>query len=182
MIGIFNEVLSIEANDGLIFDTTTLSATQIRDVQIYGGVRLKTFAYLDKAKIPITIDIGFGDAVTDSEFTIEYPSLLDLPSARILAYPPATVIAEKFQAVVALGLINSRMKDFYDLWVILKSLRIAESDLVEAISATFQRRETEIPSQRPEGLSEAFTADPQKSTQWLTFQAVLTCNTTCRNS
>jgi len=169
LIGIFNEVLSLEVNDGLIFDTAALCSTQIRDEQIYGGVRMKTFAYLEKAKIPITIDIGFGDAVTDSEFTIEYPSLLDLPSARIRAYSPANVIAEKFQAVVALGLINGRMKDFYDIREILKSQRIPESDLVEAIVSTFQRRETEIPSQRPDGLSEVFTTDPQKSMQWIAY-------------
>jgi predicted nucleotidyltransferase component of viral defense system len=169
LIGIFNEVLSIEVNDGLIFDTAALCSAQIRDDQIYGGVRLKTFAYLEKAKIPITIDIGFGDAVTDSGFTIEYPSLLDLPSARIRAYSPANVIAEKFQAVVALGLINGRMKDFYDLREILKSQRIPESVLVEAIVSTFQRRETEIPSQRPDGLSEVFTTDPQKSMQWIAY-------------
>jgi hypothetical protein len=169
LIGIFNEILSIEADDGLIFDTAALSATQIRDDQVYGGVRLKTSAYLDKAKIPITIDIGFGDAVTDPGFTIEYPSLLDLPLANIRAYSPATVIAEKFQAVVALGLINGRMKDFYDLWAIPKSQSIAEVDLVEAIASTFLRRETDIPDQRPEGLSEEFTTDSQKSTQWLAY-------------
>jgi len=169
LIGIFNEILSIEADDGLVFDTASLSATPIRGDQIYAGVRLKTSAYLAKAKIPITIDIGFGDVVNDPGFTIEYPSMLDLPLAKIRAYSPAAVIAEKFQAVVALGLINGRMKDFYDLWAIPRSQSITEAELVEAITSTFQRRQTDIPSQRPEGLSKEFTNNPQKSTQWLAY-------------
>jgi len=169
LLGVFNEILSLEAEDGLIFDTAALSATEIREEQVYGGVRLKTQAYLDKAKIPITIDIGFGDAVTDPGFTIEYPSLLDLPSASIRAYSPATVIAEKFQAVVALGLINGRMKDFYDLWAIPQSQSVSEKELAAALLSTFERRETKIPIERPPGLSIEFSSDLQKSSQWLAY-------------
>ena len=146
-----------------------MTAKQIRDDQVYGGMRLKTTAYLDKTKIPVTIDIGFGDSITDPEYTIEYPSLLDLPSASIRAYSPATVIAEKFQAIVMLGLINGRMKDFYDLWAIPKSQSISNKELYEAISSTFKRRQTEIPTERPEGLSQNFTTDQQKSRQWLAY-------------
>ena len=169
LIDIFNNILSIDTEDGLKFDTTALTATQIRDDKVYGGVRLKTTAYLDKTKIPITIDIGFGDSITDSEYTIEYPSLLELPSANIRAYSPATVIAEKFQAIVALGLINGRMKDFYDLWTIPKAQLISDEEIFEAISSTFERRQTEIPTERPEGLSSSFTTDEQKSRQWLAY-------------
>lgn len=169
LIDIFNNILSIDTEDGLKFDTTALTATQIRDDQVYGGVRLKTTAYLDKTKIPITIDIGFGDSITDSEYTIEYPSLLELPSANIRAYSPAIVIAEKFQAIVALGLINGRMKDFYDLWTIPKVQLISDEEIFEAISSTFERRQTEIPTERPEGLSSSFTTDEQKSRQWLAY-------------
>lgn len=169
LIEIFNNVLSINTEDGLRFDTAALSATQIRDDQVYGGVRLKTIAYLDKTRIPITIDIGFGDSITDPSYTIEYPSLLELPSANIRAYSPATVIAEKFHAVVALGLINGRMKDFYDLWAIPKAQPISNEELREAVVSTFERRQTAIPAERPEGFSIAFTTDQQKSTQWLAY-------------
>jgi len=169
LISIFNDILSTDAEDGLRFDTAALTATQIGDDQVYGGVRLKTTAYLDKTKIPITIDIGFGDSLSDPGYTIEYPSLLELPSANIRAYSPATVIAEKFQAVVALGLINGRMKDFYDLWAIPKAQSISDGDLFEAISFTFERRQTAIPSERPEGLSSIFTTDQQKTRQWLAY-------------
>ena len=134
LVDIFSEILSIEGNDGCIFDSAALTAKQIRNDQVYAGIRLKTFAYLDTAKIPITIDIGFGDAVTDPEFTVEYPSLLDLPAANIRAYSPATVIAEKFQAIVALGIINGRMKDFYDIWAIPKSQKITEMELLAAVT------------------------------------------------
>ncbi len=169
LISIFNDILSADAEDGLRFDTAALTTTQIRDDKIYGGVRLKTTAYLDNTKIPITIDIGFGDSLTDPDYTIEYPSLLELPSANIRAYSPATVIAEKFQAVVALGLINGRMKDFYDLWAIPKAQSISDDELREAVSSTFERRQTAIPSKRPEGLSSIFTTDQQKTRQWLAY-------------
>lgn len=116
--GIFVDILSAEAADGLVFDTAALTVSDIREDQIYSGKRLRTVADLAGARIPITIDIGFGDAITAPDFEIDYGSLLDFESARIRAYSPATVMAEKLQAVVALGLINGRMKDFYDLWAI----------------------------------------------------------------
>lgn len=169
LIDIFNNILSTDTEDGLRFDVAAITSKQIRDDHIYAGVRLKTNAYLDKTKIPITIDIGFGDSITDPGYTIEYPSLLELPSANIRAYSPATVIAEKFQAVVTLGLINGRMKDFYDLWAIPKAQIISDKELIEAILSTFERRKTVIPSKCPEGLSNAFNTNQQKSTQWLAY-------------
>ncbi len=98
----FAEILSTDSNDGLVFDTTEITAAPIRDDQVYGGMRLRTTASLNGARIPITIDLGFGDALGDPEYEVEYDSLLDLPGANIRAYSPATVIAEKFQAIVAL--------------------------------------------------------------------------------
>ncbi len=91
--------------------------------------------------------------MTISDYTVEYPTLLDMPAASIRAYPPATVVAEKFHALVSLGLVNSRMKDYYDLWAILNSQPIEESELDEAIRATFARRETDIPAETPTGLT-----------------------------
>ena len=165
----FTDILGRNADDGLIFDTANLTASAIREDQIYGGVRLKTIALLENARIPITIDIGLGDALTEPDHRIDYPSLLDQPIANVRAYPPATVIAEKFQAIVALGVTNGRMKDYYDLWAIPNALSLEPAALDAAIAATFARRETAIPSVAPPGLSNLFTDDPQKVTQWAAY-------------
>lgn len=168
---VFAEILAIDAKDGLIFDAAKLEASAIRENQVYGGMRLKTTAYLGKTQIPITIDIGFGDAMTDPEYTIDYPSLLDLPTGTIRAYSPATVLAEKFQALVSLGLTNGRMKDFYDLWEIPRSTKIEADELLAAVTATFARRETKVPDARPEALTPAFTEEPLKIQQWQAYAA-----------
>jgi hypothetical protein len=94
-----------------------------------------------------------------------------MPAARVRAYPPASVVAEKFHAIVTLGLVNSRMKDYYDLWAILNSQAIEEAQLADAIAATFSRRETEVPTTIPVGLSDQFSADPQKAQQWAIYTA-----------
>jgi predicted nucleotidyltransferase component of viral defense system len=171
LISEFFEILSQDADDGLVYDVDNLTYQAIRGNQQYGGVRLKTVAYLGGTRIPIVVDIGFGDATIAPDFTIEYPTLLDMPAARIRAYPPASVIAEKFHAIVTLGLVNSRMKDYYDLWAILSSQVLDESELADAIAATFSRRQTEMPTTVPAGLTVEFTADPQKVQQWGTYTA-----------
>lgn len=168
---VFGDILAIDAGDGLVFDAVNLDATAIREDQIYGGMRLKTTAYLGTTRVPITIDVGFGDAITDPEYKINYPSLLDLPTGTIRAYSPATVMAEKFQALVSLGLANGRMKDFYDLWEVPRSTEITQEDLLAAVTATFARRETEVPAERPEALTAAFTEDPAKQQQWQAYSA-----------
>jgi len=163
------EILKIDADDGLIFDDANLTAAPIRDDQVYGGVRLKTIAYLEKTRIPITIDIGFGDALGKPNYTLDYGSLLDFPSASVRAYSPETVIAEKFQAVVVLGVINGRMKDYYDLWALPKAVDLNLEDLQAGIEKTFERRQTDVPQKRPPGLSEAFANDATKSAQWRAY-------------
>ncbi|MGB0906883.1 MAG: nucleotidyl transferase AbiEii/AbiGii toxin family protein [Maricaulaceae bacterium] len=167
----FKEVLAQEVDDGLIFDLEEMSAAPIRDDQVYGGMRLKTTAYLKKTKIPIVIDLGFGDAIIGPDYEIEYGSLLDMPSATVRAYSPETVIAEKFQAVIALGIVNSRMKDYYDLYSIPRSVHVSDEALVKAIQSTFERRETEIPLARPSGLTPEFTQDLIRETQWAAYSA-----------
>lgn len=166
---VFSDILSIEADDGLAFDTDGLTVAPIRDEQEYGGFRVKTSAYLDKTRIPITVDIGFGDAMTERDYTIDFPSLLDMPAANVRAYPPATVVAEKFQAIVALGLANSRMKDYYDLWAIHSARLVRPEELDTALRATFERRGTAIPRGVPAGLSNEFANDDQKTQQWAAY-------------
>jgi len=169
LISIYTEILSYDAGDGIEFDTDSLTATDIRGEHLYGGKRLKTIAYLGKTKIPITVDLGFGDALIDLQYEIEHGSILDFEPARIRAYSPATLIAEKFEAVVALGLINSRMKDYYDLWMIPRCLTIERDDLHANIVATFKRRNTPIPTNTPAGLSDSFANDADKAKQWLSY-------------
>lgn len=163
---VFKEILSIDLKDGLAFDVESLTAQPIREEAEYGGTRLKTTAYLANTRIPITIDIGFGDAVVPAVEEIDYPHLLDAEVTSVRAYPPATVIAEKFQAIIALGMINGRMKDYYDLWAIPQSVIIAGDALDAAIKATFDRRGTPVPNDIPPGLSEAFYTSPEKIRQW----------------
>lgn len=165
----FAEILSTDSNDGLVFDTAKITAAPIRDHQVYDGMRLKTTASLDGARIPIAIDLGFGDVLGNPEYEVDYGSLLDLPGANIRAYSPATVIAEKFQAIVALGVVNSRMKDYYDLYAVPRAVNTTEVELEAAISATFGRRQTGIPIDKPPGLADMFTGDPAKQKQWAAY-------------
>lgn len=165
----FEAILSIDAGDGLVFDAANLTAAPIREDQVYGGMRLKTTAHLGKTRIPITVDLGFGDALGDPAYQIDYGSLLDFPAASIRAYSPATVIAEKLQAVVALGIANGRMKDFYDLWALPRSLDIDKGELALTIRKTFERRNTKVPNTCPAGLSPEFSENPDKMIQWTAY-------------
>ncbi|MCP1469329.1 putative nucleotidyltransferase component of viral defense system [Sphingobium sp. OAS761] len=171
LVADFRAIMQIEGDDGLVFDADALVARAIREEMEYGGVRLKTAAYLERTRIPVTIDIGFGDALADAAQQLDYPTLLDLPVPHIRSYPPATVIAEKFQAMVALGVLNGRMKDYYDLWAIPRNLEIASEDLDVAIRATFERRGTPIPTERPPGLSAEMMEDETKQLQWRAYAA-----------
>ncbi len=171
LISVFSQIMRQPADDGLVYDIDRLAAEAIREEQQYGGIRLKTLANLGKTRIPIVIDIGFGDAMTVADRSITYPTLLDMPVASIRAYPPATVVAEKFHALVSLGLANSRMKDYYDLWALLSSQSIEEGELDEAIRATFERRETDVPAETPAGLTRQFSTDRLKVQQWSAYTA-----------
>ena len=173
IIAIFQEVLAIAADDGVDFDLDALRIARIREELEYGGVRLRGTAALAGPRIAVVVDIGFGDSVEPGLETIEYPVLLDLPAPTLRAYAPETVIAEKFQAMVALGRANSRMKDFYDIWVLSKTFSFAEDRLGRAIAATFARRQTTIPTVAPDALTSAFAADTLKQRQWAAFAADL---------
>ncbi|MCX5493923.1 nucleotidyl transferase AbiEii/AbiGii toxin family protein [Kaistia dalseonensis] len=143
-------------DDGLEFDIGAITAVPIREDIEYGGIRVRTSATIAGARVPIQVDIGFGDAVTPGPVEIEYPSLLDAPAPRLRAYPVTTVVAEKFQALVQLGIANSRLKDFYDLWLIAQTFEFDRVSLAEAVHQTFARRETMLPTEKPIGLSDAY--------------------------
>ena len=153
--------------DGVVFDVDAMQATPIRDETKYGGVRIKTNAVIAGACVPIQIDIGFGDVVTPGAIEIEYPVLIDQPSPVLRAYPPETVVAEKTEAIVSLGIGNSRMKDFYDLWMIAQTFEFDVASLAPAFQHTFARRKTPWPDATPVGLSDDFAGE--KQTQWQAF-------------
>ena len=151
-------------DDGLEFDLGDLKVEPIREDTEYGGIRARFIARLGSAKIPIQLDFGVGDAV--SPVTISYPSLLDLPEPEVLAYPPEVVVAEKLDVIVNLGMANSRMKDYYDLWFIVTTAAPEAGVLAMAVKQTFDRRGREIPIDVPSGLSDEFADDPAKRSQW----------------
>jgi hypothetical protein len=170
MAAIFKAVCAAPVpDDGLSFDAGSVKAESARDEEEYTGVRITLVATLAGAKLPIQIDIGFGDAVTPGARDIDYPSLLDFPSAALKAYPPETVVAEKLEALVSLGMRNSRMKDFFDLWVIARTFAFDGQTLSGAVTATFQRRQTPLPVETPLALTEAFAQDAGKQAQWRAF-------------
>ena len=166
---IFAEIMAMDADDGLTFDVEALAASPIREEMEYGGIRLKTSAYLERTRIPVTLDIGFGNALADSGRSIDYPSLLGMEQPNIRSYPPEAVIAEKFQAAVALGLANGRMKDFYDLWAVPQTQSLGSEALEAAIAATFERRGTVIPFECPIGLSATMAQDAQAQRRWRAY-------------
>ncbi|MDD5598259.1 MAG: nucleotidyl transferase AbiEii/AbiGii toxin family protein [Victivallaceae bacterium] len=155
--------------DGLCFDPDSVTSEDIREEQEYVGVRVKLMCYLGPAKIPLQIDIGFGDAIVPKPEIVEYPRMLDFPAARIKAYHPATVIAEKFNALVVLGYRNSRMKDFYDLYILLKHMNLSDEMLLTAVKETFKRRKVSLPHEIPVAFTPAFLEDGTKLIQWNAF-------------
>lgn len=155
--------------DALTFVPESVRAVRIKEAQQYEGVRVALKAYLGKALINVQVDIGFGDAVTPAPQGYDYPSLLAIAAPRVMAYPRETVIAEKYQALVALGMANSRIKDFYDLWVLSRQFDYAGADLATAIAATFQRRQTPLPQAVPLALTPTFCANTDKQRLWQAF-------------
>ena len=169
LLATFREIIAVEVDDGVSFDVKGLRIEAIREEAEYGGSRLRTTAMLAGARIPTTVDIGFGDAVEPGVEDIDLPVLLDMPSPHLRAYPPETVIAEKFHAMVVLGRANSRMKDYYDVWMLVSAFKLDHERLRRAVVATFERRNTKIPAELPDGLRDAFATDRAKQEQWEAF-------------
>lgn len=156
-------------SDGLVFDPDSICVSEIRQDQEYQGKRIELSALIGKARINLQIDIGFGDAIVPDAQEIIYPTFLDLPAPRIKAYARETVIAEKLQAIVALGDANSRLKDFADIYIIAKQFTFDGKVLLQAIQSTFRRRQTPIPSDIPLALTDAFALLTDKQLQWKAF-------------
>jgi len=158
------------APDAVIFLTETIQVEPIRAEDAYGGQRVTLVAMLGAARLRVQVDVGIGDAVVPPPTWLDYPGLLDdFPQPRLRAYATETVVAEKFHAIVMLGLRNSRLKDYFDLYVIARAGGTTPDAIGAAIAATFERRQTAIPIQMPVGLSNAFAQDTDKLKQWNAF-------------
>ena len=167
---IFGDVIAQTVeDDGLVFDPASIQITKIKAEQEYEGLRVNFLARLERARISLQVDIGFGDAIVPAPQEIEYPGILDFPKATLRAYPRETVVAEKFEALVKLGMVNTRMKDFYDLWTLALEFEFSGPLLCKAIEATFAKRNTELPATVPLALTEDFFGDSKKTKQWSAF-------------
>lgn len=170
LIGTFCELAAMDLSDGIVFDPESVKADAIREDNTYGGTRITLAARIGSARCALQIDVGFGDAVTPEPQTVAYPTLLEdfsVPTLRV--YPVYTVIAEKYHVMVMLGPANSRMKDFFDLAVIARRTELDGATLAAAIGATFARRQTALPSERPLALTRGFSEDATKVRQWQAF-------------
>ncbi|MFO7609358.1 MAG: nucleotidyl transferase AbiEii/AbiGii toxin family protein [Candidatus Krumholzibacteriia bacterium] len=157
-------------DDGLDFLRGTIKGEAIRKAALYDGIRIRLAAALGRTRIPVQIDIGFGDAAGSVGVELEYPTLLQQDPPRILTYRPEYVVAEKLEAMVTLGEINTRLKDYYDLWRMSRTMELPREGLIEALRATFLRRRTELPDEVPPGLADDF-ADTPRTRMWGAFIA-----------
>ncbi len=167
---VFASVIATNAiDDGVVFDTTSLEVSQIREDQAYGGVRVVLVARVTAAKVSLQIDVGFGDVITPEALSMEFPPLLDFPAPRLRAYPRETVVAEKVEAMVQLGIANTRMKDFYDVVLLARLFEFDGEILARAMRATFGRRGTPLPTAPPVAFTSVFANDASKRAQWSAF-------------
>lgn len=168
---IFRELCTISVpDDGLVFDPKTVTAERIKEDADYEGVRVNFIGFLEKARIPMQMDIGFGDAITPDASETAFPVILDSAAPVLLTYPKETVVAEKFEAMVKLGIANSRMKDFHDVRALARLFAFEGQLLSEAIRRTFERRKTALPVTEPPTVFTAeFFNDDAKKNQWNAF-------------
>lgn len=169
LVSAFRQICEIDADDGITFHANTIEATKIKEDAGYEGVRLTFTAELAGARIPVQIDVGFGDAVVPGPSLLTYPVMLPIDPPMVRAYPRETVIAEKLEAMVKLDIRNSRMKDFYDVWFLSRTRSFDGQTLKQAIFATFERRNTPLPQGVPFALTDEFLTDPLKQSQWQGF-------------
>jgi predicted nucleotidyltransferase component of viral defense system len=168
VLKIFQDLSNLEAEpDGLEFDPVHIQSERIKEDADYEGIRITMTARLGKTRLTIQIDIGFADVITPAPERLDYPTILDFPVPHLYGYPPETVIAEKFQAMTVLGMANSRMKDFYDIWMLITNFEFDGMIIQTAIERTFQNRSTELPDERHIVFKDEFAES--KRDQWNAF-------------
>jgi len=169
LVSIVKEICAINAEqDGMEFQPASVAGERIKEDADYEGVRVRFVGRLGQARATMQIDVGFGDAITPEPLAINYPAILDMPAPQLKGYPRETVVAEKFQAMVFLGLINTRMKDFHDIWLLAQQFHFDGTLLGNALKATFAQRKTELTIE-PVIFTASFWADNQKNIQWRAF-------------
>ena len=156
-------------SDGLVFDPETVRGQRIKEDADYEGVRVKFVGFLERARIPMQIDIGFGDIVYPRPKMFNYPVILNLPKPHTEGIPLESVVSEKFEAIVKLGLLNSRMKDFYDIWLMMRQFDFDGMNLAVALKKTFEHRKTELPYGRPLFAEEIYDDKSDRQILWNAF-------------
>ena len=155
--------------DGLIFDTKTIKGQKIKENAEYEGVRVKFRGFLERARISMQIDVGFSDIIYPKPRIITYPVILDLPRPHLKGYPAESVVSEKFEAIIKLGLLNSRMKDFYDIWLLMRQFNFNGPELAKALKKTFEHRKTLLPTGKTLFAEEIYDEKSDRQTLWTTF-------------
>jgi len=155
--------------DGIVFDLATVSGQKIKEDAEYEGVRVKFLGFLERSRIPMQVDIAFGDIIYPKARVIDYPAILDFPKPHLKGYSIESVVAEKFEAMIKLGLLNSRMKDFYDLWLMIHRFDFKEEALAQALKRTFSQRRTPLPQQTPLFASEIYDEASDRQKLWKAF-------------
>lgn len=164
------EICAITVEDAMTFHADSMAIEEIREDARYGGLRVRLAASLGDARCSVQLDVGYGDIVTPGRQEVAFPTILDdFPAPHLCAYPRETVVSEKLEAIVSLGMANSRMKDFYDIRALIREGALDAEVLSCAIAATFERRGTPLPERTPLGLSEEFAADEGKLRLWKAF-------------
>jgi len=167
---VIKDVCDIQVTpDGLVFDSETVKGQKIKEDADYEGVRVKFRGFLERARIPMQIDVGFGDAIYPKPKTINYPVILDFPKPHLKGYPAESVVSEKFEAIVKLGLLNSRMKDFYDIWLIMRQFNFNGVSFTESLKRTFRHRKTPLPEDKPLFAEEIYDEKSDRQTLWKAF-------------
>ena len=164
---VFKEIFSIKCDDALRFDLNTLDVIYITEFREYHGVKVSILGHLDKTKVPISIDIGFGDIVYPERMKMDFPVLLDMDIPKVYAYSINSVVAEKFEAFVSLGLANSRYKDFYDIYVLSDRYNFDGKELTNAIKETFNHRGTSFDD--IVAFEDGFADDETRLMRWNSF-------------
>jgi len=155
--------------DGLIFDPATVIGQKIKEDADYEGVRVKFYGFLERSRIPMQIDVGFGDIIYPTPRMIDFPVILDFPQPHLRGYTVESVVSEKFEAMVKLGLLNSRMKDFYDLWLMTQRFDFKGSNLTGALKKTFNHRKTPLPEKKPLFAEEIYDGNSDRQMLWKAF-------------
>ena len=168
MKAIFQNIFSQDVDDALVFDIDTITVKDITEFKEYHGLHVSFVGYLDRTKIPIGIDIGFGDVIYPDAVKMDFPVILDMEAPRVNAYSLETLIAEKLEAIIHNGYLNSRYKDFYDIYVLSANYEFSYEGLRNAVIQTFENRKTQM-TMDSAAFSEEFLNDPMHQTRWKSF-------------